>query len=62
MINVSLDLYKTFYMVAKLKSMTLAADELMVSQPAVSKSIKTLILNSISSIDLLNSIASASIV
>ena len=42
MINVSLDLYKTFYMVAKLKSMTLAADELMVSQPAVSKSIKTL--------------------
>ncbi len=38
----NLDLYKVFYYVAKNKSITQAANELMVSQPAVSKSIKTL--------------------
>jgi len=38
----NLELYKTFYYVAKNKSITQAANELMVSQPAVSKSIKTL--------------------
>ena len=40
--NISLDLYKTFIVVAKCKSMSVAADELFVSQPAVSKAIKTL--------------------
>ncbi len=40
--NISLDLYKVFYFVAKNKSVTKAAKELMISQPAVSKSIKTL--------------------
>jgi len=40
--NISLDLYKVFYFVAKNKSITKAAQELMISQPAVSKSIKTL--------------------
>ena len=38
----NLELYKAFYYVAKNKSITQAANELMVSQPAVSKSIKTL--------------------
>ena len=40
--NISLDLYKVFYCVAKNKNITRAAQELMISQPAVSKSIKTL--------------------
>lgn len=40
--NVSLDLYKVFYCVAKNKNITRASEELMISQPAVSKSIKTL--------------------
>lgn len=40
--NISLDLYKVFYCVAKNKSVTRASQELMISQPAVSKSIKTL--------------------
>lgn len=40
--NISLDLYKVFYFVAKNKNITKAAQELMISQPAVSKSIKTL--------------------
>ena len=40
--NISLDLYKVFYCVAKNKSVTKASKELMISQPAVSKSIKTL--------------------
>lgn len=40
--NISLDLYKVFYCVAKNKSITRASNELMISQPAVSKSIKTL--------------------
>lgn len=40
--NISLDLYKVFYFVAKNKNITKAAEELMISQPAVSKSIKTL--------------------
>ncbi len=38
----NLELYKVFYYVAKNNNITQAANELMVSQPAVSKSIKTL--------------------
>lgn len=38
----NLELYKIFYYVAKNGNITQAANELMVSQPAVSKSIKTL--------------------
>ena len=38
----NLDLYKTFYYVARSGSITQASNELMVSQPAVSKAIKTL--------------------
>jgi len=38
----NLELYKTFYYVAKNNNITQAANELMISQPAVSKSIKTL--------------------
>ena len=38
----NLDLYKTFYYVAKNENITNAAKELMISQPAVSKAIKTL--------------------
>ena len=38
----NLELYKVFYYVAKNKNITQAANELMVSQPAVSKSIKVL--------------------
>ena len=38
----NLELYKTFYYVAKNNNITQAANELMVSQPAVSKAIKTL--------------------
>lgn len=40
--KVSLELYKTFYYVARNNSVTLAADDLLISQPAVSKAIKTL--------------------
>ena len=40
--NINLDLYKVFYSVAKNKSITKAANELMISQPAISKSVKTL--------------------
>ena len=40
--NTNLELYKTFYHVAKNGNITKAANELIVSQPAVSKSIKTL--------------------
>lgn len=40
--NVNFELYKTFYSVTKNKNITKAAHELMISQPAVSKSIKTL--------------------
>lgn len=42
MTNVSLELYKSFFEVAKTKSMTKAANELLISQPAISKAIKTL--------------------
>ena len=38
----NLELYKTFYYVAKNNNITQAANELMISQPAVSKAIKTL--------------------
>lgn len=40
--NVNLELYKAFYYVGKNKSISKAADELMISQPAISRSIKTL--------------------
>lgn len=40
--NVNLELYKVFYYVGKNKSISKAADELMISQPAISRSIKTL--------------------
>ncbi len=40
--NISLELYKVFYYVAKNESITRAANELSISQPAISKSIKTL--------------------
>lgn len=40
--NVNLELYKVFYYVAKNESITRAANELSISQPAISKSIKTL--------------------
>lgn len=40
--NINLDLYKVFYCVAKNKSITRASQELMISQPAVSKSVKIL--------------------
>ena len=40
--NINLELYKIFYYVAKNKSITRAANELLISQPAISKSIKTL--------------------
>ena len=40
--NINFELYKTFYSVAKNQNITKAAKELMISQPAVSKAIKTL--------------------
>lgn len=40
--NINLELYKVFYYVAKNESITRAANELSISQPAISKSIKTL--------------------
>lgn len=40
--NINLELYRTFYYVALNGSISKAAEELLVSQPAVSKSIKTL--------------------
>ena len=40
--NINLELYKVFYYVAKNQSISRAANELMISQPAISKSIKTL--------------------
>lgn len=40
--NINLDLYKVFYIVAKNESISRGANELMISQPAISKSIKTL--------------------
>ena len=40
--NISLDLYKVFYYVGKHNSISRAAEEMLVSQPAISKSIKTL--------------------
>ena len=40
--NINLELYKVFYYVAKNESVSRAANELLISQPAISKSIKTL--------------------
>lgn len=40
--NINLELYKVFYVVANHLNITSAANELMISQPAISKSIKTL--------------------
>ena len=40
--NIDLDLYKIFYTVAKHKHMTRASEELHISQPAISQSIKKL--------------------
>lgn len=40
--NGSLDYYKVFYTVAKYESMTKASEELLISQPAVSKTIRAL--------------------
>lgn len=40
--NINLDLYKIFYYVAKNESISRTANELLISQPAISKSIKTL--------------------
>ena len=40
--NVDLELYKVFYVVAKNKHMTKASEELPISQPVISQSIKKL--------------------
>ena len=40
--NVNLELYRIFYIVAKHKHMTKASEELHISQPAISQSIKKL--------------------
>lgn len=40
--NINLDLYKVFYVVANNQNITSASKELLISQPAISKSIKTL--------------------
>ena len=40
--NIDLELYKVFYAVAKNKHMTRASEELHISQPAISQSIKKL--------------------
>ena len=40
--NINLEYYKIFYYVGKMKSITLAAEELSVSQPAVSQAVKNL--------------------
>jgi len=40
--NINLELYKIFYIVAKHQNITSASKELMISQPAISKSIKNL--------------------
>lgn len=40
--NINLELYRVFYVVAKNKHMTRASEELMISQPAISQSIRKL--------------------
>ena len=40
--NINFELYRIFYAVANTKNITKAAEELMISQPAISKSIKNL--------------------
>ena len=40
--NIDFELYRVFYTVAKHKHMTKASEELHISQPAISKSIKNL--------------------
>ena len=41
-LNHSLEVYRVFYTVAKCRSITFAANELAISQPAVSQSVKQL--------------------
>ena len=41
MMNIDLELYKVFYIVAKNKHMTKASEELHISQPAISQQLKT---------------------
>ena len=40
--NINLELYKTFYYVAKTENISRASNELSISQPAISKAIKNL--------------------
>ena len=40
--NIDFELYRIFYTVANNKNITKASEELMISQPAISKSIKNL--------------------
>ena len=40
--NINLEYYKVFYVVAKHKNITKASDELKISQPAISKCIRQL--------------------
>ena len=40
--NINFELYKVFYFVAKNKNLSKAANELFISQPAVTQSIQTL--------------------
>ena len=42
MYNVDLNLYKTFYIVAKCNNFTKASEELCISQPAVTQAVKKL--------------------
>jgi len=39
--NINFELYRVFYTVANAKNITKAANELMISQPAISKAIKS---------------------
>ena len=46
--NINLEYYKIFYYVVQKGSFTLAAEELCITQPAVSQAIKTLEMNLVS--------------
>ena len=41
--NINFELYKVFYEVANAKSISKGAENLMISQPAISKSIKLIV-------------------